>query len=293
MKQHPVADAAIAETELNEIRALIEQRSAILFDSSRERFFSARLREFLEEKALSGGAELLRHIRSSSIEYESLLERLLTQETSFFRYPGVYEALEKKIVPELQEKKFWQSPRTLRIWSAGCATGEEPYSTAVTLCDSLKFAEAWEIEILATDVSRRALRHAEKGHYSRRALENVLLRQVEAYFTSTKHGFQVRPRIRRMVSFAQMNLAESVYVGKFDCIFCMNVLMYFSEERRLSIVRRFYDALEPGGYFLLGHAETLSHSPVKFEPAVFGDCRLYRKPLAAAAAIPSLAEERA
>ena len=78
-----------------------------------------------------------------------------------------------------------------------------------------------------------------------------------------------------------MNLAEAVYVGKIDCIFCMNVLMYFSGERRLAILRRFYDALEPGGYFLLGHAETLSNSPVAFEPVVLGDCRLYRKPGAA------------
>lgn len=293
MKQHSVADGAITETELNEIRALIEQRSAILFDSSRERFFSGRLREFLEEKSLSNGSDLLRQIRSSSIEYESLLERLLTQETSFFRYPGVYQALEKKILPEVQEKKFWQNPRTLRVWSAGCATGEEPYSIAITLCDSLKFAEAWEIEVLATDISRCALRHAEKGQYSRRALENLSPRQIESYFAPVKHGFHVRPRIRRMVSFAQMNLADSVYVGKLDCIFCMNVLMYFSEERRLSILHRFFDALEPGGYFLLGHSETLSHAGLKFEPTVFGDCRLYRKPGAAAAHTPVLAEGRA
>ncbi|MGH9733059.1 MAG: CheR family methyltransferase [Candidatus Acidiferrales bacterium] len=293
MKQHPVADGAITETELNEIRALIEQRSAILFDSSRERFFSGRLREFLAEKSLSNGSDLLRQIRGSSIEYESLLERLLTQETSFFRYPGVYEALEKKILPEVQEKKFWQNPRTLRVWSAGCATGEEPYSIAITLCDSLKFAEAWEIEVLATDISRCALRDAEKGQYTRRALENLSPRQVETYFAPAKHGFQVRPRIRRMVSFAQMNLVDSIYVGKLDCIFCMNVLMYFSEERRLSILRRFFDALEPGGYFLLGHAETLSHAPLKFESSVFGDCRLYRKSLAGAANIPVLAEGRA
>jgi len=283
MKQHPAPTAKLSESELDEIRALIEHRSAILFDSSRERFFSTRVHEYLEEKKLAGGHELLRAVRSSSIEYESLLERLLTQETSFFRYPAVHEALEKRILPEFQERKFWLNPRTLRIWSAGCSTGEEPYSIAITLCESLKFAEAWEIEILATDISRRALRHAERGAYSRRSLRDVSLHQVETYFTATKHGFQVKPRIRRMISFAQMNLAESVYVGKLDCIFCMNVLMYFSEERRLSILRRFFDALEPGGYFLLGHAETLSNVPMKFESMVLGDCRLYRKPLAAEA----------
>src|SRR6202041_3137143 len=224
MTPNPVTTVRLSESELDEIRTLIEQRSAILFDASRERFFSTRLLEFIEEKQLSGGTDLLRHIRSSSIEYESLLEQLLTQETSFFRYPAVYEALEKKIVPEIEERKFWQNPRVLRIWSAGCSTGEEPYSIAITLCEALKFAEAWEIEILATDISRRALRHAERGAYSRRSLHEAPPLRVETYFEATKHGYQVKPRIRRMISFAQMNLAESVYVGKIDVIFCMTGL---------------------------------------------------------------------
>jgi chemotaxis protein methyltransferase CheR len=278
MKQHPATTARLTETELDEIRTLIEQRSAIYFDASRERFFSTRVREYVEEKSLSSGSELLRRIRHSSIEYEALLECLLTQETSFFRYPAVFEALEKRILPEMQDRKFWESPRTLRIWSAGCSTGEEPYSIAISLCDSLKFAEAWEIEILATDISRRALRHAERGVYSRRSLQELSLHQVDSYFIASKHGYQVKPRIRRMIAFAQMNLADSVYVGKLDVIFCMNVLMYFSEERRLAILRRFYDALEPGGYFLLGHSETLSHAPLKFETIALDGCRLYRKP---------------
>ncbi|HUO35341.1 MAG TPA: protein-glutamate O-methyltransferase CheR [Candidatus Acidoferrum sp.] len=282
MRAHPITTARLSESELDHIRALIEQRSAIFLDSSRERFFSTRVREYLEEKGLPGGSELLNRLRASSVEYEAFLETLLTQETSFFRYPAVFEALESKILPEVQERKFWQSPRTLRIWSAGCSTGEEPYSIAITLCDALKFAEAWEIEILATDISRRALRHAERGLYAKRSVQNASVRQADTYFAPAKQGLQIRPRIRKMVSFAQMNLAESVYVGKFDCIFCMNVLMYFSEERRLSILRRFYDALEPGGYFLLGHAETLTNVPVKFEPVVLGECRLYRKPSAPA-----------
>ena len=279
MKHHPAAAARLTESELDEIRTLIEQRSAIFFDASRERFFSTRVREHLAEKDISSGGELLRAIRHSSIEYEALLECLLTQETSFFRYPAVFEALEKRILPEAQERKFWESPRTLRIWSAGCSTGEEPYSIAITLCDSLKFAEAWEIEILATDISRRALRHAERGVYSRRSLQELSLHQVDTYFTSSKHGYQVRPRIRRMIAFGQMNLADSIYVGKLDVIFCMNVLMYFSDEHRLAILRRFYDALEPGGYFLLGHSETLTNAPLKFEAVTLDGCRLYRKPL--------------
>jgi chemotaxis protein methyltransferase CheR len=281
MKPNPSTAPILVESHLDEIRTLIEQRSAILLDASRERFFSTRIREYIEEKELQDGADLLRSVRASGIEYESLLERLLTQETSFFRYPAVYEALQRKILPEVQERKVWQSPRTLRIWSAGCSTGEEPYSIAITVTDALKFAEAWEIEIIATDISRRALRHAERGHYAKRSVQHLDPRHVDAHFESTKLGYQVRPRTRKMVSFAQMNLAEAPYMGKLDCIFCMNVLMYFSEERRLAILRRFYDSLEPGGFFVLGHAETLSNLPMKFESVVLGDCRIYRKPVAA------------
>jgi chemotaxis protein methyltransferase CheR len=293
MKHHPATTVRVTEAELDEIRTLIEERSAILFDSSRERFFSTRVREHLEEKHLSDGADLLRSVRKSGLEYEALLERLLTQETSFFRYPGVFEALEKTVLPEIQERKFWENPRKLRIWSAGCSTGEEPYSIAIAVSDALKFAEAWEIEILATDVSRRALHHAERGVYSKRTLKDLSASQMESHFVPAKHGFHVKPRTRRMISFTQMNLADSVYVGKMDCIFCMNVLMYFSVDRRLAILHRFYDALEPGGYLLLGHSETLSNVRLNFEPVVLGDCRIYRKPVTVESRrVPVLVEEK-
>jgi chemotaxis protein methyltransferase CheR len=292
MIQHFSA-AQLTETELEEMRALIEQRSAILLDSSRERFFSTRIREYLDTKRIASGTELLRVVRASGSEYDALLEQLLTQETSFFRYPAVYEALKKRILPEIQERKFWQNPRTLRIWSAGCSTGEEPYSIAITLSDTLKFVEAWEIEVLATDISSRALSQAERGVYAKRSLQDVSLGQVETYFSETKHGYHVRPRIRKMISFVQMNLAEPVYFGKFDCISCMNVLMYFSAQRRLGILRRFYDALEPGGYFLLGHSETLSNVGMNFESIVAGDCLIYRKPVSVdRARTLAVAEER-
>ena len=134
--------ARLTEHELSEIRALIEQRSGILFDDSRERFFSQRVREHMAAKHLFHGADLLRLMRSSNVEYDTLVERLLTQETSFFRYPSIFEALEKKVLREMHAKKFWENPRSLRVWSAGCATGEEPYTIAMTLCDSLEFAEA-------------------------------------------------------------------------------------------------------------------------------------------------------
>ena len=116
----------LSEHELSEIRMLIEERTGIHFDDSRERFFSTRVREHVRERNFTRGIELIRAIRKSNVEYESLLEKLLTQETSFFRYPAVFEAFEKRVLPEVHVKKFWKNPRTLRAWSAGCATGEEP-----------------------------------------------------------------------------------------------------------------------------------------------------------------------
>ena len=270
----------LSEHELSEIRMLIEERTGICFDESRERFFSTRVREHLRAKGFARGTDLLRTVRKSNVEYEALLERLLTQETSFFRYPGVYEALEKRVLPELHTKKFWNNPRTLRIWSAGCSTGEEPYSIAITIADSLSFADAWGVEILATDVGRQALKQAGRGVYSGRSIGSVTEKQLVNHFSAVEGGQQVKPRLRKMVSFAQMNLASPVYLGRMDAVFCMNVLIYFSEERRRALVQRFYETLEPGGYLFLGHSESISKMPVKFQAIVLNDCILYRKPTA-------------
>src|SRR5580658_2756462 len=134
----------LSEHELSEIRMLIQERTGICFDESRERFFSTHVREHIAAKKLTGGTELLRLMRKTNVEYEALLERVL---------------------PELHVKKFWKNPRTLRVWSAGCSTGEEPYSIAISIADALSFADSWKLEILATDVSRVALKHAERGVY--------------------------------------------------------------------------------------------------------------------------------
>ncbi|HTT32167.1 MAG TPA: protein-glutamate O-methyltransferase CheR [Methylomirabilota bacterium] len=281
----------LSEHELSEIRMLIEERTGICFDESRERFFSTRVREHLRTKNMNRGTDLLRSMRKSNVEYEALLERLLTQETTFFRYPGVYEAFEKRVLPELHTKKFWNNPRTLRIWSAGCSTGEEPYSIAITIADSLSFADAWNVEILATDIGRQALKHAECGIYSGRSIAGVNERQLVNHFSPAANGHQVKPRLHKMVSFAQINLASPVYVGRMDVIFCMNVLIYFSEERRHTMVQRFYDTLEPGGYLFLGHSESISKMPVKFQAIVLKDCILYRKPTADELMKPELVAE--
>jgi chemotaxis protein methyltransferase CheR len=271
---------SLTEHELSELRMLIEERTSIRFDESRERFFSTRVREHMARKGHARGIDLLRSVKKTNFEFQEMLESLLTQETSFFRYPGVFEAFEKRILPELHIRKFWKNPRSLRIWSAGCSTGEEPYSIAITVADVLNFSDAWNVEILATDIGRQALAIAERGVYSGRSIASVNEKQLATHFQPADSAQQVRPRLRKMVSFVQMNLNNGVYVGKMDVIFCMNVLIYFSEERRRELVQQFYSALEPGGYLFLGHSESISKMPVKFQAIVLNDCILYRKPTA-------------
>ncbi len=266
------------ELELGSFRSLIEQRSGICFDSSRERFFSSRLRDHIRERGVGSAVDLMRLVRSSNVEYEALLQRLLTHETSFFRYPSAYEALKKRVLPEIQTRKFWDEPRTLRIWSAGCSTGEEPYSISIALAETPGFATGWDVEILATDISRQAVAKAVLGNYPRRSIANLTPEQVAAHFTPNGEQFEVRPAIRARVSFVVMNLVQSLYLGRMDCVFCMNVLIYFSGGHREQLIRIFYDCLEPGGYLLLGHSETLGNIPVPFEKVVFDDFMLYRKP---------------
>ena len=270
----------LADRELDEFRALIEQRSGIWFDTSRERFFSSHVRGHMEEKGLAAGTDLMRLVRNSNVEYDALLQRLLTHETSFLRYPGVYEALKKHVLPEAHAWKSRpdSSGRTLRIWSAGCSTGEEAYSVAIGVSESRLFSDGWNVEILATDISRAALARASRGVYRQRSLGSLTPRQVADHFTVTGDQYEVKTSIRNMVSFTYTNLAEDLYLGRMDCIFCMNVLMYFSDERRNAVIRRFYNSLEPGGWLLLGHSESLVRVPVKFDKIVCGDCLLYRKP---------------
>ncbi len=272
-------DPPISEHELSELRRLIERRTGIVFDESRSAFFLNRLQEHMQARRLASGADLLRLVSAPGVEYDSLLERMLTQETQFFRYPETFEIFRRKVLPELHMRKFWENPRMLRLWSAGCSTGEEPYSLAISICDTLEFSDAWNINVLATDISREALRQAERATYSRRAIGNLSPRQREVYFVGGAEEYTVKPRVRNMVSFVPMNLTESVYVGRFDCIFCMNVLIYFSEARRASIIQRFFDYLEPGGYLFLGHAESVAGMQMRFKQSVEGGARLLQKPM--------------
>ena len=269
----------LTKHEVQELQLLVEQRSGLVFDESRQRFLTSRVVEHMQQRQLGFGMELLRLVRNSNVEYDNMLERLLTQETRFLRYPGLFLAFQKHVLPELHGRKFWDKDRKMRVWCAGCASGEEPYSIAVSIREAAASGTELAAEIVATDISRDALERADRGIYAERVLENLSQLQIATYFTRRGDSYQVKPVLREMVNFAPMNLAEPVYLGRFDCIFCMNVLIYFGEELRHKLIRRFYDALEPGGFLFLGHAESAANSSVKFAQTILNGAGLLQKPM--------------
>ena len=277
------ASMAVLDCEISEIRLLLERHAGVLLDKPAE-VLTADIAEYLESRHLSSAAELIGALRNFSGERDALLERLLPGDTAFFRYPGALEALQKRVLPELKPRKKNDDPRSLRIWSAGCSTGEEAYSIAIAVCEALNGqGGGWNVHIVASDIRQEALASAERGLYPRRALENVPRHLITGYFSRVGDHFLVKPRLLNLVTFTPMNLVQASFLGRFDCIFCMDVLPHFSSSRRAALLQRLYLYLEPGGCLFLGQNEKLPASDVSFSSQSYLACTYYQRPLAAAA----------
>jgi chemotaxis protein methyltransferase CheR len=275
--------ATVLEHELSELRLLVERQTGVLLETPRDAL-SEVVTEYLESQHLGSAQELLGRLRSSDPECESLVERLLDGKTRFFRHPAAFESLAKVVLPGIEVRKAAEHPRTLRIWSAGCSSGEEPYSIAMTVCEAVNCnGGGWKVHIVASDIRRPALQQAERGLYPQTELEHVPQRLTQAYLAKLGQHFLVKPRVRNLVTFAPMNLAKPVYIGRFDCIFCMDVLPHFSAVQRMALLQRLHLYLEPGGYLLLGQGEKLPAGDVTFNPQRNSDYTFYQKPMATAA----------
>jgi chemotaxis protein methyltransferase CheR len=279
----PSSSVAILEHELSEIRLILERKTGVLLDTATESL-AAVVGEFMESRHLTSAGELLARLRSSDPECEGFVGRLLDGNTSFFRCPAAFEALTKAALPDLQQRRAGDHPRAIRIWSAGCSTGEEPYSIAMSVCEAMNGnGNGWNAHIVASDIRQQALQAAERGLYSERDLEPVSRHLVQTYFAKVGEHFLVKPRARNLVTFTAMNLAQSAYIGQFDCIFCMDVLPHFSAGQRIALLQRLHLYLQPGGYLFLGQNEKLPNAELAFNPQKSKDYVVYQKPLAVAA----------
>ncbi len=233
--------------------------------------------------------EYYRILISNDAEFKELLNLITINETSFFRFPQQFEALTKTVLPEIMAAKP-HSNRTIRVWSAGCSTGEEPYSIAMTLIDAGLLALGWRVQVLGTDVSTKALASASRGEYPKRALLNVPKDVIARHFEVEGDRARVAQHVRAIVEFGYHNLIKEPYplslMGNWDIIFCRNVTIYFKLESTRRVVANFFNSLNEGGYLFIGHSETLSSISDQFEPIEVNGVFLYRKPRTRKALFP-------
>lgn len=221
-------------------------------------------------------------LASDEDEFKELMNLVTINETSFFRFPAQFEALRDQIIPQIVDARGHDALRRFRVWSAGCSTGEEPYTISMTLLDSALEGLGYTCEVHGTDVSTQALDRARRAIYPARSLESLHENVVNRFFEPTKDGYRPRERVRKLVTFHFHNLIKEPYppafMSNWDVIFCRNVTIYFRLESTKRVVDNFYEALNPGGYLFIGHSETLTSVSERFEPVEINGVFLYRKP---------------
>jgi len=282
-RAHRLPAKFVLDHELTELRLLLERQAGVLLQGPQESLCE-RLTEYLEERRIASVPDLLGRLQTSDSECERLLDRLLDGETGYWRHPAALAAFENDILPALHLRKSTGNGQSLRILSAGCSTGEEAYSIGLSVCKAMRYlGTGWTIHILASDVRQSALTFAERGLYPQASVAALPTPLVREYFARVDQHVLAKPRLRNLITFTQMNLARPAYLGRFDCIFCMDVLPYFSTAQRMALAQRLHLYLEPGGYLLLGDGEKLPAIDTNFHAESRSGCTLYRKPLAAAA----------
>lgn len=227
--------------------------------------------------------DYFRHLSTDENEFKELMNLVTINETSFFRFPQQFDALRDSVIPEILQHKS-PGDREFRVWSAGCSTGEEPYTIAMTLLESTLEPLGYKIDVHGSDVSTQALDKAQRGVYPARSLNNLSQNTIQRWFEPVSDGHRPVKRVRDLCSFHFHNLIKEPYplafMSNWDVIFCRNVTIYFRVESTRRVVDNFYDALNPGGYLFIGHSETLTSVSDRFEPVEVNGVFLYRKPLA-------------
>lgn len=271
-----------APDELDKIRSLIYKETGMRFEENKDYLLESRITQRMEET----GAETCRDYYQTLLfdgrreEIQHLIEAITINETYFFRdFPqlqGFADVILQKHLEEKRRANDWD----LRVWSAACSTGEEPYTLAIILREVIDDYATWNVSILATDIDRKVLRHARAGLYNDRSVKDVPIVYRDKYFRRTSKGWQVLPPIINDVTFRELNLMDKLGMRmqkRIDFIFCRNVLIYFDDVSRKTVVDLFYDALIPGGFIFLGHSESVGRMTDRFRLERIGGVLCYRK----------------
>lgn len=265
MSESPHLSAA----SFSAIRELIFAVAGIAMTDEKEELVKSRLAKRLRELKIAGYEVYLNRIHTDRVELSNMVDVLTTNKTSFFREPQHFDYLQQQVFPA------WKAAGTpRRIWSAGCSSGEEPYTLAMLLREHLP---RLDVRILATDLSTRVLARAKEARYSAATVEDVPPRLRARYLQRVQNagqvGYQLSPEVTALVAFARLNLMSDWPMrGQFDLILCRNVMIYFNDETRTTLGRRFAEQLAPDGLLLIGHAESLAslEQPLQLiRPAIY------------------------
>ncbi len=250
----------LAEHQLDHISELVKSVAGINLHDGKKELIKARLSKRLRTLGIHSFDEYFTYLKkdSNGNEMTCMLDAISTNLTSFFRENDHFDYLADSILPRLEST----GQRKLRIWSAGCSTGEEPYTIAMTVSERLNLSQ-WDTKILATDLSTNVLQKAKEGIYKSRSVEGISPQLKMKYFDASKNGkdkkYQINSSLRQMITFGHLNLMGSWPMrGPLDVIFCRNVMIYFDKSTRAKLISRFWDLLAPGGTLLIGHSESLT-----------------------------------
>src|SRR5215831_15321250 len=265
--QHPYvsshAEPAAAEpvvtrdgNDLNKIFIMLRNRSGVDFTCYKQTTIRRRMMRRLALLKIAGLRNYLKYLQENSAELNALYEDLLINVTNFFRDPDTYEALKTKVFPRIMQGRSMDAP--VRMWVAGCATGEEAYSLAMSLAEYLgDKAENMPIQIFATDVSEKVIDKARTGVYPENISLDVSPERLKRFFIKVEAGYQISKTIREMCVFSRQNLIKDPPFSRLDLISCRNVLIYMDSQLQRKIVPILHYALNPGGFLVLGNAETV------------------------------------
>jgi chemotaxis protein methyltransferase CheR len=257
----------LSDSEFRLFKELIYEECGISMGLEKRAFLESRLRRRMDELGIKSGYEyycLVKHSSDRSREMPVLLDILMICETSFFRNQPQFDLLKETVLPEVISKKERAGSRLIRVWSAGCSTGQEPYSAVIALLESLPDAESWTMRVFASDLSFTALERAQCGLYRVDQIKGVQQHQVSKYFRQDNGNYVISEPIKRRVIFDYHNLKHDNGLRGLDLIFCRNVMIYFDANEQRRLVARFANCLVPGGFLFLGHAESLQGLSSRF-----------------------------
>lgn len=278
MKMTPPAEAKILTgEELIRLCDFVYRRTGMLFEERKRYYIDRRVADRIAATDSRDFSAYYGLLGRCETETQELINSFTVNETYFYREEHQLRCLSNSLLPEVVRHR--RPGDLVRIWSLPCSTGEEPYSIAIWLLENWALVDVYNIEIVGSDIDTEAVQAALRGHYSKRALSRLPGDVVEAYFEHEEAGErEIIDDLKESVKFTAANLVDAKSVeahGKFDIIFCRNLLIYFDEDSRKAAVNNLHDALHPGGFICLGHTESMSRISNRFKMRRFKDAIVY------------------